>query len=128
MNSTFQIGDKVSASYKTGEYVGEIVEISSVKAAVKVLAVLKHPTQGDLHNPAEAKVPFFHQRRALAQNEIALMPLHTITPYNHSVPDYQSSLQQALHNDMEELRQIIDFAQRSLIELVSLQKDYFPQA
>ena len=62
-------GDKVKAVYKTGEYIGELVTITDQKSLVKILAVLKHPTQGDLHHPLEVDGVFFHQRRALAFQE-----------------------------------------------------------
>ena len=52
-----------------------------MKAAVRILAVKDHPTQGDLHNPMDPSVAFFHQRRALSHQEIALMPISTIRPY-----------------------------------------------
>ncbi|MDB5051999.1 MAG: kinaseassociated protein [Bacilli bacterium] len=125
MSNLFQAGDFVIAAYKTGEYIGEIVEASAIKAAVKVLAVLKHPAQGDLHNPMQANVAFFHQRRALAYQEIALMPLHTISPYGKTIPDYKESLYRALHDEMEELKHAMLFAQKCLNELESLEKDYF---
>lgn len=58
--SGFQIGDHVIAEYKTGVYYGEVVEMSStMKAAVRILAVKEHPTQGDLHNPMDPSVAFF---------------------------------------------------------------------
>lgn len=120
-----QAGDLVRAAYKTGEYIGEIVEQTSpMKAAVKILSVIKHPTQGDLHNPSNPDVPFFHQRRALAHQEIALMPLDTIRPYSGEVPEYKASLHAALHRDMEQLQRTIRFAERCLEELEQLKKEY----
>lgn len=51
-SDTCQPGQIVTASYKTGEYIGEVIELMSTgKAAVRILAVVKHPAQGDLHNP-----------------------------------------------------------------------------
>ncbi|TBL80260.1 sporulation phosphorelay system protein KapB [Paenibacillus thalictri] len=126
MNATYQIGDLVTASYKTGGYIGEIAEAPSVhKAAVRILAVIKHPTQGDLHHPMDADVPFFHQRRALSFQEIALMPLHTIEPYSGEVPEYKQSLRQALQADIEQLQaQNNRFSQRCLEELRLLEQEY----
>lgn len=126
MSNPFQVGQFVAAAYKTGEYIGEIVELST-KAAVKVVAVLKHPTQGDLHNPQQAEVAFFHQRRALANQEIALMPMHTLVAYAGSVPDYKQSLQAALQAEIEEQENTMRFAQKSLEELLQLKQDYFPE-
>jgi kinase-associated protein B len=123
----YLVGEKVLAAYKTGEYIGEVVDVSGMKAAVKVLAVVKHPTQGDLHNPNQANVGFFHQRRALANQEIALMPFDTISVYRQAVPEYGESLRRALEWDKKTLQNEILFAQKCLEELAALEKDYFPQ-
>lgn len=120
------VGTIVRAGYKSGEYIGEIVEGGEAKAAVKVLAVLKHPEQGDLHHPGAADVAFFHQRRALAFGEIALMPLHTLSAYPHALPDYNESLHRALQRQLGELRETIRYAQRAAQELEQLEQDYFP--
>jgi kinase-associated protein B len=125
--SSFQIGDRVTAEYKTGAYFGEVVEISnSMKAAVRILAVKEHPTQGDLHNPMDPSVAFFHQRRALSFQEIALMPITTIRPYAGQIPDYQDSLKRALLTQISKLSEMEAWARRSLQELDQLQKEYFP--
>ncbi|WP_248925616.1 kinase-associated lipoprotein B [Paenibacillus hamazuiensis] len=125
MNDHLQVGSMVLASYKTGEYIGEIVEPPTpAKAAVQILAVVKHPTQGDLHNPMDPDVPFFHQRRALAYKEIALMPLQTIRPYRGEVPDYIDSLRAALAREMQTLARTAEWANRCLQELEQLQKEY----
>ncbi|MCS7461111.1 kinase-associated lipoprotein B [Paenibacillus doosanensis] len=125
MNDSLAIGSLVTAEYKTGEYIGEIVEMSSAsKAAVKILAVLKHPTQGDLHNPMNPDVAFFHQRRALAFGEIALMPLYTIKPYRGEVPDYAGSLKKSLDLELHMLRQTVKWAERSIQELEQLKSEY----
>jgi kinase-associated protein B len=121
------VGDKVTAVYKTGSYIGEVVELSgSMKAAVQILAVVEHPTQGDLHNPMNPHVSFFHQRRALAFQEIALMPLETITPYQGHVPDYKESLKRALETDIQKMTDLEAWAKRSLQELQQLENEYFP--
>lgn len=123
--AVYPIGSLVTASYKTGQYIGEIVEQSSpMKAAVKILAVVKHPTQGDLHNPMDPDVPFFHQRRALAYQEIALMPVQTIRPYEGFVPEYAESLSRALAQELQQLDRAIRFAQRCREELEQLQQEY----
>ncbi|KRF10843.1 kinase-associated lipoprotein B [Paenibacillus sp. Soil787] len=124
--SSFQIGDRVTAEYKTGAYFGEVVEVSnSMKAAVRILAVKEHPTQGDLHNPMDPSVAFFHQRRALSYQEIALMPISTIRPYEGQIPDYQDSLKRALMAQISKLSEMEAWARRSLQELDQLQKEYF---
>lgn len=124
---SFQIGDCVIAEYKTGVYFGEVVELtSSMKAAVRILAVKDHPTQGDLHNPMDPSVAFFHQRRALSNQEIALMPIGTIRLYAGEVPDYQVSLKRALLAQIDKLSDMEAWARRSLQELDQLSKEYFP--
>ncbi|MCZ8515889.1 kinase-associated lipoprotein B [Paenibacillus filicis] len=121
----FTVGMRVRASYKTGEYIGEIAEApSAVKAAVQILAVVKHPTQGDLHNPMDPDVGFFHQRRALAYREIALMPLNTIRPYHGEVPDYTASLKEALASELELMDRTARWASRCKQELEQLTKEY----
>jgi kinase-associated protein B len=123
----FNVGDRVKASYKTGEYIGEIAEPSTgSKVAVRILAVVQHPMQGDLHNPNDASVAFFHQRRALSNQEIALMPLSTVSPYTGNVPDYVDSLKRALKAQQDELSNMEQWAKRSLNELEQLHKEYFP--
>ncbi|NRF93947.1 kinase [Paenibacillus frigoriresistens] len=125
--SSFQIGDRVTAEYKTGVYFGEVVEVSSsMKAAVRILAVKEHPTQGDLHNPMDPSVAFFHQRRALSYQEIALMPISTTRPYAGQIPEYQDSLKRALMAQISKLSEMETWARRSLQELDQLQKEYFP--
>ncbi|MCR8631846.1 MULTISPECIES: kinase-associated lipoprotein B [Paenibacillus] len=125
MSEQFEIGSVVTAEYKTGEYAGEVVEVSpSGKIAVKILAVIKHPTQGDLHNPMDPNVPFFHQRRALAFQEIALIPRYSLKTFHGTVQDYRTSLERALHSEIRQLKQTVHWAERSLQELEQLQKDY----
>lgn len=53
-----QIGQVVKGFYKTGVYVGEVTAVKPSTYLVQVKAVLTHPTQGDLHHPKEADVPF----------------------------------------------------------------------
>ncbi|MEI7024296.1 sporulation phosphorelay system protein KapB [Paenibacillus sp. y28] len=127
MNSVdLQPGMLVTASYKTGEYVAELLEVSSPRALVQILAVVKHPTQGDLHQPMQAEVAFFHQRRALAFREKCNVLLSDIRPYRSAaVPDYQASLRQALEKELQGLRQTAAWIERSVSELEALQREYF---
>lgn len=122
----FTIGDIVSAAYKSGEYIGELIEIKNTKAVIKVLAVLKHPTQGNLHSPNDANVPLFHQRPALSFQEFALVPLASVQRYEDDLPDYKESLDKAIDRDIHKLRQdqTSEWSQRSLAELENLKKDY----
>ncbi|MDM5190541.1 kinase-associated lipoprotein B [Bacillus sp. DX4.1] len=125
MNETLQIGEIVTGIYKTGKYIGEITNIRPAQYVVKVLAVLKHPTQGDLHNVKQADVLFFHERRALAFREQTNIPQQMVKKYEGSVPDYKESLQMALETQMATFQEDDSpFAQRSLQTLQQLKQDY----
>jgi kinase-associated protein B len=122
----WHVGDVVVAEYKSGRYIGRIVELSnSRKAAVEIMAVVKHPEQGDLHNPMQADVGLFHRRRALAHREIALVPLASIEPFRGPVSEYEPSLRRAVAEHKQALDHLQRFAQRALAEMEALEKDYF---
>jgi kinase-associated protein B len=122
----FQVGDLVVAEYKSGRYIGRIVELTNArKAAVEIAAVVQHPEQGDLHHPMQADVAMFHQRRALAQREIALMPLPAIEQYDGPVPEYEQSLRQAVARQKQELDQLRRWSERAISELAALEREYF---
>lgn len=122
----FKIGDTVTAIYKTGKYVGEITDLRPQHYLVRVLAVLKHPMQGDLHNPKQADVQIFHERRSLAFREQANIPKQMVKPFDEEVPDYGQSLHDALDTMKEELRTAQSpWGDRSLETVASLEKDYF---
>jgi kinase-associated protein B len=121
-----KIGDKVTAIYKTGKYIGEITDIRPQHYLVRVLAVLKHPIQGDLHHPKETEGVFFHERRALSFREQTNVPKQMVKPYADEIPDYTDSLKEAIKKIKEEL--LADgsiWAQRSLQNIETLEKDYF---
>jgi len=120
-----QVGDQVIAGYNSGEYYGEVVELTpSNRYAVKILAVIKHPDQGDLHHPMKGDARRFFQRRALAFNEITLVDASSLRSYSGEIPDYQSSLLNALNREMIRVQQIELWAHRSLDELKGLAADY----
>jgi len=121
----FEVNDWVLAEYNTGEYIGQIIELTpSGKLAVRIAAILKHPDQGDLHHPMQGDARRFFQRKALAFGEIALIVPRSARPYDGQVPDYESSLQEAFDREKRRLEQIALWAQRSLAELDGLRKDY----
>jgi kinase-associated protein B len=121
----WKTGDLVRVSYKSGEYVAEVLEEQGAKLLVRIAAVLTYPTQGDLHHPYEADVPLFHQRRALAYQEKIMIPAHSAAPYHGSVPDYGESVQRALQTEIDKLEKTIRWAERCLVELRNLQKESF---
>jgi len=121
---SIQTGDLVLASYKTGEYIAEVVEKTPPRAVIKILAVHKHPAQGDLHHPYEPDVPFFHQRRALAYQEKAVVMLQHLQPYHGEVPEYRASLLEATEREIQALDKLKRWAERALVEYEQLQDDY----
>lgn len=130
MEETIKPGDVVQAEYKSGVYIGEMVEVKGErrKGIIKVLAVLKHPDQGDLHHPGVADVPLFHQRKALAYQEKVSVPLRLLTPYRGEVPDYRSSLLEAVNRELKELEQNHSpWAKLALAHLQSLKAEYQKQ-
>ncbi|MEK3887709.1 kinase-associated lipoprotein B [Bacillus sp. FSL K6-3431] len=98
-----EIGQIVKVFNKTGTYIGEITGIREDSYTVRMLAVLTHPRQGDLHNPNQIDVPFFHERKALAFREQANIPMNMVHPFEESIPDYRSSLLVAVRKLAEKL-------------------------
>lgn len=124
--SEFKIGDSVTAIYKTGKYIGEITDMKPAHYLVRILAVLKHPMQGDLHQPKEANVGIFHERRALAFREQANIPQKMVKPFEEEIPDYQSSLREAIEKMKTDLKEDSSaWAELSLKNIEVLEKDYF---
>jgi kinase-associated protein B len=124
--SELQIGEVVTGIYKTGKYIGEITEVRHQHYLVRVLAVVKHPMQGDLHNPKEADVQIFHERKALSYREQANIPKQMVKPFKEEVPDYLESLRQAVDKMKTELTEnATAWAEMSLKSIASLERDYF---
>lgn len=124
--SELKIGEIVTGIYKTGKYIGEITEVRPQHFLVRVLAVVKHPMQGDLHNPKDADVLIFHERRALAFREQTNIPKQMVKPFHEEVPEYHESLKEAVEKMKAELiENETPWAEMSLKSLASLEKDYF---
>jgi kinase-associated protein B len=124
--SELQIGANVTAIYKTGKYIGEITDIRPQHYLVRVLAVLKHPTQGDLHSPKDADVVIFHERRALAFREQTNVPKQMVKPFEQELPEYQDSLLEAVKKMKHDLKETpTPWAEQSLKAIESLELDYF---
>jgi kinase-associated protein B len=123
---TFKVGDKVTAIYKTGKYIGEVTDIRPNAYLVKVHAIAKHPMQGDLHNPKQTDVSMFHQRRALAFQEQANVPKNMVKHYEEEFPDYQASLRESVDKMKLKLSEDrTEWSQKSLQMLNGLEADYF---
>lgn len=121
-----KIGDKVTAVYKTGKYIGEITNIRPEHYLVRILAVERHPMQGDIHSGKTTDVPIFHERRALAFREQANIPKKMVKPFSGEIPEYTDSLREAVRKLKEELKSDdSDWAAKSLENIEVLEKDYF---
>lgn len=118
-------GDIVRVPYKTGEYIAEVLENHDNKLLVKVLAVTKFPTQGDLHTSYEVDVPLFHQRPALSYLEKFYVAGPSVIRYHAAIPDYKESVRIALEREMEKLKKMSAWAERCLIELEVMHKETF---
>ncbi|SHG87269.1 kinase-associated lipoprotein B [Ornithinibacillus halophilus] len=120
------IGDIVRANYNSGIYIGEIVEDRGDKFLVKVLAVEKHPMQGDLHHPKQVEGVFFHERKALAFNEKMNVAKGVVFPFEGEVPNYSHSLKEAVTTQKEKLMsKETEFNMKALEVLNSIEKNYY---
>lgn len=121
-----EIGQIVKAFRKTGSYIGEITEVHPDIFVVRVLAVIKHPMQGNLHHPREVDVPFFHERKAHAFREQIQVPSNMVRPFEDDVPKYEDSLQESVQRLYDELvsKQDDAFSKRSLEALKILIREY----
>ncbi|SFP43853.1 kinase-associated lipoprotein B [Salibacterium halotolerans] len=115
----------IKASYKTGVYVGEKIDEKNDKILMKVTAVLKHPMQGDLHQPKRVDVPLFHERKALAEHEKVWVPTPNAKSFEEEIPTYRESLVKALKELESDLsRRSDEYSNKSLETLAELKRDY----
>lgn len=118
----------VKAKYKTGIYIGKVIQVEEEqnRALFQVFAVESHPKQGDLHNPKQVDVPYFHQRKALSYLEKTWVPYTTVKPYEgDDVPDYKESLERAWTSSYEALQKDdSEWAKKSVPLLEELKKEY----
>lgn len=121
----FEVGDLVSFPNKTGKYIGKVLDCSGERVLLEVQAVLKHPLQGDLHSPKQVNVSFFHERKALAFGEKLRLLHGLIRKFEGDVPDYKSSLDNAVASYRQELIEKDDeWSRLSLHCLDEISKDY----
>lgn len=119
-------GDFVEAEYNSGIYIGKVIEDRRKFYLVEVLAVKKHPTQGDLHNPGKVQGVAFHERKALAFKEKMNAHKRKVIPYTQQVPIYKESLEQAVNTLTLELeKENTDYNQAALHKLKTLEKDFY---
>ncbi|WP_256758966.1 kinase-associated lipoprotein B [Cohnella sp. WQ 127256] len=124
MEETSVAQEIVKFAHKTANYVGEIIDRDDRRVLVKVLAVLQHPTQGDLHSSQDPDVVIFHERRALSYTEKVWVPIQVAQSYTGVVPDYTKSLHTALHAEMERIDQLKRWSELCLEKLNILRNDY----
>lgn len=103
MMAEVSIDATVRAHYNSGTYIGEVKEDRGDRYLIEVLAVHKHPLQGDIHNYGEVDGVFFHERKALAHHEKMNVKKAAVHPFNEQVPDYVKSLKQAVTRYKEKL-------------------------
>lgn len=112
-------------SHKTGSYGVSIKEDNGDDVLVQVEQVIKHPKQGDLHNPNESTGVFFHERKALSHYEKRYAKRSQLRDFNVEKMSYEDSLQQAITNLEAQLKEKNDtHATRSLQNLDQLKDDY----
>lgn len=112
-------------AHKSGVYGVEVVEETQDQILVKVLQVIKHPKQGDLHSPNEAEGVFFHERKALSLYEKRFTTKSKLKPFDVDLLPYEVSLQRAI-TQLETKLKTEDtlYNQKSLMCLNELKKDY----
>jgi len=120
----YQVGDIVQAEVRSGRYVAELAELNGPRALVKVLAVLEHPEQGDLHQPYNPDVAMFHERRALSCTEKTTVLLRDLQPYAGEVPDYNESLRAAVARSIEALDRLHRWTGKALESIRQLEREY----
>lgn len=120
----YQAGDIVQAEVRSGRYVAELMEINGPRALVKVLAVLKHPEQGDLHQPYNPDVAMFHERRALSFTEKTTVLMRDLAPHDGEVPNYDESLRAAVTGSIQALDRLHRWTGKALESIRQLEKEY----
>ncbi|MEB7723794.1 sporulation phosphorelay system protein KapB [Mammaliicoccus fleurettii] len=114
--------------HKTGQYVVEVIEEIGDQLLVKILAVLKHPRQGDLHSPNEVENVFFHERKALSQFEKRYTTTQFLKAYNEEVPNYIESLKSSIYELEEKMKKKNNaYSDQALKCIEQLKKDYSRQ-
>ncbi|ASN04892.1 kinase-associated lipoprotein B [Virgibacillus necropolis] len=121
-----QIGKIVRAHYNSGIYIGEVIEDRGDRFLIKVLAVHKHPMQGDLHNPGKVEDVFFHERKALAYNEKMNVAKPAVHPFEGELPSYKTSLEKSVNKLKDKLAyKDTPFNKKALKTLEELEEKHY---
>lgn len=124
--SEIQVNDIVETSYNSGRYIGRVLEERGNFLLVEVLAVTRHPQQGDLHNRGQVEGVAFHERKALAYLEKTNARKRTTTKYTGEVPEYSTSLKEAVEQLKEKLQaEDTPFNQASLAKIADLEEHFY---
>jgi len=124
--SNIQIGDIVKTNYNSGTYIGEVLEDKQNFLLVKVLAVVTHPTQGDLHQRGQVEGVAFHERKALAYEEKFNARKRMTKPFEGDIPDYATSLKQAVEDIKRTLKtEDTEFNHLSLDRIADLETHFY---
>lgn len=120
------VGNIVKAHYNSGSYVGKVLEDRGNRYLVEVLAVLKHPLQGDLHNMGKVEDVFFHERKALFFREKMNVKKPAVHPYQEDIPAYGESLKEATKIYREKLsNEDTAYNRKALDKLNYLEEAYY---
>ncbi|WP_085991486.1 sporulation phosphorelay system protein KapB [Oceanobacillus senegalensis] len=120
------IGDIVKAHYNSGTYIGKIKEDRGMHYLVEVMAVHKHPLQGDIHNMGKVEGVFFHERKALYYQEKMNVKKAAVHPYEEPVLPYGESLGKAVNIYKEKLtKEPSEYNRAALQKLNDLEKNYY---
>lgn len=121
-----KIGDIVKTSYNSGTYIGEVLEDKRNFLLVKVLAVVIHPTQGDLHKRGQVEGVAFHERKALAYTEKMNARKRDTELYEGKIPSYSDSLKAAVTAIKQQLEQEdTPFNRLSLSRIADLEEHFY---
>jgi len=124
--SDIKVGDIVEARYNSGTYIGEVLEDRRNFFLVKVLAVLVHPTQGDLHNRGQVEGVAFHERKALAFQEKMNATRRNTQLFTGEIPEYIDSLKRSVVEMKEKLQQEnTPFNKLSLQKIADLEEHFY---
>lgn len=120
------IGETVQTSYNSGVYIGKLLEDRGNFYLIEVLAVLKHPTQGDLHNPGKVENVAFYERKALAFREKLNGRKRKTEPYRGEIPNYVKSLKKSVDELKTKLTATNTlYNQKAMEKLQDLEKYYY---
>lgn len=128
MSNDIQIGSVVETDYNSGIYIGEVIEDRGNSWLIEVQAILKHPTQGDLHNPeqTQGKGVAFHERKALGLREKLNGRKRKTELFTGEVPNYVDSLKSSFNQLKEQLEARNDaYGNLALEKLADLDESFY---